>query len=48
MDLNRVNALAGKQLKAWREKLGLSTRTVRDMSRQIATQASERGVLSFA
>ncbi|MFY9801578.1 MAG: hypothetical protein WA211_02655 [Candidatus Acidiferrales bacterium] len=38
MDLSRVNALAGKQLKAWREKLGLSTRAVRDMSRQIATQ----------
>ena len=38
MDLSRVNALAGKQLKAWREKLGLSTRAVQTMSRQIATQ----------
>ena len=38
MDLSRVNALAGKQLKAWREKLGLSTRAVRDMSRQIARE----------
>jgi hypothetical protein len=37
MDVSRVNALAGKQLKAWREKLRLSTREVQAMSRQIAT-----------
>ena len=38
MDVRRVNALAGNRLKAWREKLGLSTRAVQAMSRQIATQ----------
>jgi hypothetical protein len=38
MNLSRVNVLAGRRLKAWREKLGLSTRAVQAMSRQIATQ----------
>jgi transcriptional regulator with XRE-family HTH domain len=38
MDANRVNALAGKRLKAWREQLGLSTRGVQAMSRQIASE----------
>jgi transcriptional regulator with XRE-family HTH domain len=37
MNVSRVNSLAGKRLKAWREKLGLSTRAVQAMSRQIAS-----------
>jgi transcriptional regulator with XRE-family HTH domain len=38
MDASRVNALAGKRLKALRERLGLSTRDVQRMSRQIASE----------
>jgi transcriptional regulator with XRE-family HTH domain len=38
MNVSRVNSLAGKRLKALREKLGLSTRAVQAMSRQIATE----------
>jgi len=38
MDVNRVNSLAGKRLKALREQLGLSTRDVQAMSRQIASE----------
>jgi hypothetical protein len=38
MDINRVNILAGQQLKAWRKKLGLSTRAVQAMSRALATK----------
>jgi transcriptional regulator with XRE-family HTH domain len=38
MNISGVNSLAGKRLKAWREKLGLSTRAVQAMSRQIATE----------
>jgi transcriptional regulator with XRE-family HTH domain len=38
MNVSKVNALAGKRLKAWREKLHLSTREVQAMSRQIATE----------
>jgi transcriptional regulator with XRE-family HTH domain len=38
MDASRVNALGGKRLKALRERLGLSTRDVQRMSRQIASE----------
>jgi len=38
MDTSKVNALAGKRLKALRERLGLSTRAVQRMSRQIASE----------
>ena len=38
MDVSKVNALAGKRLKAVRERLGLSTRDVQQMSRQIASE----------
>jgi len=38
MDVSKVNALAGKRLKAVRERLGLSTRAVQQMSRKIASE----------
>lgn len=38
MDVNKLNALGGKRLKAVRERLGLSTRDVQRMSRQIASE----------
>jgi transcriptional regulator with XRE-family HTH domain len=38
MDVNKVNSVAGRRLKALREQLGLSTRDVQAMSRQIATE----------
>jgi transcriptional regulator with XRE-family HTH domain len=38
MDASKVNALAGKRLKAVRERLGLSTRAVQQMSRQVASE----------
>jgi transcriptional regulator with XRE-family HTH domain len=38
MDASRVNALGGKRLKLLRERLGLSTRDVQRMSRQIASE----------
>src|SRR5580693_10749394 len=38
MNVSKVNSLAGKRLKAWREKLHLSTREVQAMSRQIASE----------
>lgn len=38
MDVSKVNALAGKRLKAVRERLGLSTRAVQQMSRRIASE----------
>jgi len=47
MNANKVNALAGKQLKVLRERLGLSTRNVQRMSRQIALEkANEEFYLS--
>lgn len=38
MDTNSVNAVGGKRLKVMRERLGLSTRDVQRMSRQIASE----------
>ncbi|MGC1594620.1 MAG: helix-turn-helix domain-containing protein, partial [Candidatus Acidiferrales bacterium] len=38
MNLTRVNVIAGRQLRAWREKVGLSTRAVTAMSREIASK----------
>jgi transcriptional regulator with XRE-family HTH domain len=38
MDVNKVNSLAGRRLKALREQLGLSTRDVQAMSRKIAAE----------
>jgi transcriptional regulator with XRE-family HTH domain len=37
MNISKVNSLAGKRLKVLREQLGLSTRAVQAMSRQIAS-----------